>query len=213
MQRILSSKNLSLALAATLFMSAGAAWAQSDNSQAPNSTQAWRLEGTTVRLDRMLDTKTAKQGEPVQAKLDDAVKTTDGMQLPKGTELMGSVTAVQPFQNGSASSISLRFDQAKLKDGKTIPVKVTVIGAYPRDEDQLAIYGQQTMGSAPRHVPSQDRFDQEPGVLSKIAMTSRVSGHNSATFSDSKGDVKLQAGTFFQVGIAPRGASTMNSGM
>jgi hypothetical protein len=212
MQRMTSSKNLSLALAATLFMSAGAAWAQSENSQAPDSPQAWRLEGTTVRLDRMLDTRTAKQGDQVEAKLDDSVKTTDGMKLPKGTELMGTVTAVQPFQNGSASSISVRFDQAKLKDGKTVPVKVTIIGAYPTDEEQLAVYGQQTMGSAPRHVPSQDRFDQEPGVLNKIAMTSRVSGHNSATFSESKGDVKLDAGTFLQVGIAQNNRST-TSGM
>jgi len=207
------SKKMSLALAATLFLSAGAVWAQSETSSSSNSTQAWRLTGTTVRLDRTVDARTAKQGDQVQAKIDDTVKAADGMQLPKGTQLMGTVTAVEPFQNGTASSVSLRFDQARLKDGKTVPVKVTIIGAYPRDENQLAVYGQQTMGSAPRHVPSQDRFDQEPGVLSKIAMTSRVSGHNSATFSDSKGDLKLEAGTFFQVGIAPRGSSTMNSGM
>jgi len=204
MQRIICSRNLSLALAATLLMSAAAVRAQSENSPSSDSGPGWQLAGATARLDHTLDTKTAKQGERVEAKLADTVKAANGTMLPRGTQLLGTITAVAPYQNDNPSRISLRFDQARMQNGKTLPVKVTVIGAYPGNENQLAIYDQQTMGSAPRHVPAQDQFTQQPGTLSHVTMTSRVSGHNSATFSDNKGDVKLEAGTFLQVGIAPR---------
>lgn len=204
MQRAILFKNLSLALTAALFLTVGAAFAQSQDAQAGDPGPAPQLAGVTVHLDRLLDAKTAKQGDAVEAKLDDSVKTPDGTRLPRGTKLLGAVTAVQPFQNGGSSSVSLRFDQARLKDGKTVPVKVTVIAAYPNDENQLAAYGQQTMGSAPSQVPTQDRFDQEPGILGQISMNSQVIDHNSATFSSSRSDVKLQPGTFLQIGIAPQ---------
>ncbi|MGB9031573.1 MAG: hypothetical protein WCC27_15740, partial [Acidobacteriaceae bacterium] len=94
---------------------------------------------------------------------------------------------------------------------KTVPVKVTVVGAYPSDANEGATYGNVAMGSAPHHVQGRDKFDQEPGLLSKVSMTSRVSGHNSATFSDKDGDVKLRAGTFLQVGITPRESNGTSS--
>ena len=200
-----SVKTLTLVLATAAFAAAGAAWALPGNSSAETaqSGHLW-MAGGTARLDHKLDSQTAKVGEVVEARLDHTVKTADGMEIPGGTQLRGMVAAVQPSENGGAASISLRFDKAEMKDGKTIPVKVTVIGAYPNNENQLAIYGEESMGSAPKRVASQDKFDQEPGTLGHIAVVSRVSGHNSATFSNKGGDVKLQAGTFLQVGIAPR---------
>jgi hypothetical protein len=210
-----SLRNLSLGVASAAFLAAGAAWALPGNSNSPTqsaqSGQSW-LAGGTARLDHAVDSQNAKTGQTVEARLDHTVKTADGTELPGGTQLRGTVAAVTPSEGGGPSSITLRFDQAALKDGKTVPVKVTVIGAYPNDENQLAIYGEESMGSAQKHVPAQDRFDQEPGTLSHISMTSRVSGQNSATFSKKDGDVRLRAGTFLQVGIAPRGSGMTTSG-
>ena len=205
-----SLRSISLGAATAAFLAAGAAWALPPNSTSTTasaaSATAW-LAGGTARLDHQLDSQTAQKGQRVEAKLDHNVKTADGTELPGGTQLEGTVAAVTASQNGGPGTISLRFDKAALKDGKTVPVKVTIIGAYPNDENQLAVYGEQTMGPAPRHVAAKDRFDQEPGMLSHIAMMSRVSGHNSGTFTNKNGNVKLQRGTFLQVGIAPRAAT------
>ncbi|MFP5226650.1 MAG: hypothetical protein ACLGXA_03405 [Acidobacteriota bacterium] len=211
-----SLRNASLGFATAAFLAAGAwalpAPAQNSSSSTASSSSSW-LAGGTARLDHALNSRTAKQGQTVEAKLHRDVKMQDGTVLPGGTELRGIVSAVQPASNGGPSSLSLRFNEAVLKDGKTVPVKVTVIGAYPNDENQLAMYDESSMGSAPRHVSPKDRFDQEPGMLSHVAMKSRVSGHNSATFSNKKGDVNLRNGTFFQVAIAHRTNTNMSSGM
>ena len=159
-----SLRDLSLGCAMA-FLAAGAASAQPANSPAgstADSSASW-LAGGTARLNRAIDSQTARQGDAVEARLIDAVKTPDGVKLPTGTELHGTVSAVKASQDGGPSSISLRFDKAELKNGKTVPVKVTVIGAYPNDENQVTLYGQATMTPTQKHVSFKDRFDQEPG--------------------------------------------------
>ncbi len=205
-----SLKTFSLGVTTLAFLAAGAAWAL-PNDNGTEASMSW-LAGGTARLDHALDAKTAKPGQVVEAKLEGTVKTADGTELPRGTTLRGTVAAVHAPDNGQAASISVLFDQAQLKDGKTLPVKVAIIGAYPNDEGQLGTYGGSTMPNAPERVPLADRFDQEPGTLSHIAMTSRASGSNSATFTNQKGDVKLEPGTFLQVGIAQRQGDTMAAG-
>lgn len=209
-------RNLSLGLATATFAFAGAAFAQpaaSTQSGAMQPAQHWHLVGATVRLDHALSTRNTRQGQMVEAKLNGSVKTAEGVDLPKGTELMGRVDRVQASQNGGPSMLSLVFTKAELKDGHTVPVKVTVVGAYPSDEAALAVNGDQTMGSAPQHVSSRARIDQEAGLLSHISMHSAVQSHNSARFEKKDGDFTLKAGTYLQVAIAPRHANTtMNQG-
>lgn len=76
-----------------------------------------------AELQKKLDSKKAKVGDPVVAKTSDAVQLGNGTELPKGTRLEGKVTAV----NGA--SVTFSFTQAATKDGKTVPVKVLVTGA------------------------------------------------------------------------------------
>jgi hypothetical protein len=205
-------RTLSLGATAGSFLVAGAAWALPASQPASSTeTNASWLAGATARLDHGIDAKDARAGEAIEAKLDHAVKTPDGTELPGGTELRGTVASVQAPAAGSSASITLRFDKAALKDGNTVPVKVTVIGAYPYDEGQLSVYGQESMAPAPTRVSAKARYDQKPGTLSHIAMNSRVSGENSATFINTNGDVKLRAGTFLQLGIA-RQPNGMDSG-
>jgi hypothetical protein len=195
-------KNLSIGVVTASFLLAGAAFAQSVD-----------LTGVNARLEQPLDSRSAKSGQAVEAKLDGSVKTTDGVDLPRGTELVGKVNQVQASQKDGPSSISLVFTTAQLKDGKQVPVKATVVAAYPDSDSYAAAYGDDPMGQAPKNVSSQDKFDQEPGTLSNIAMTSAVQNQDSATFSRNRGDIRLSAGTNLQVGIAPAGsAATVASG-
>ena len=210
-------KNFSLGLGTAMLVFAGAAVAQTSGAGEPatssynQSAQSWQLVGVNARLDHTLDASSAQQGQKVEAKLDGSVKTASGLKLDKGTELMGTVTKARASADGGPSSLSVDFTTAQLKDGKQIPVKVTVVAAYPADANAEATYGVTSMGPAPRHISSRQIIDQESGLLHHVALHSRVQGQNSGTFSKRDGNVKLTAGTYLQVGIAPiNGTMTSN---
>jgi hypothetical protein len=165
------------------------------------AASAQTLVGVNTRLDRTLDSKSAADGQAVTAKLDGTVTTADGTKLPRGTELIGKVADVKNA-NG-AKSVSLVFTSAKLKDGKEIPVKATVLAAYPEVDAESLTVGDVAVQPAPAQVAGDRVFDQPAGALEHVALSSAVKNHESGTFSSTNGNFKLQAGTNLQVGIAP----------
>ncbi len=196
MRFTLSLKNLSFALAMASFVSAGAASAQS-------------LVGVNTRLVQPLDSRTATQGQTVAVRLDGTLKTADGVKLPKGTELLGKVTDVKAAANGGPASVSVLFSTAQLKDGKQIPVKATLLAAYPSSEGEQSLDADQTIDTVANHVGPDHSVDQEPGALPGVALTAAVQSANSGTFTKADGNFKLTAGTYLQMGVAP--ATTSNS--
>jgi hypothetical protein len=78
-------------------------------------------------LQGSLDAKTAKPGDPVQAKTTEPTPTSDHGTLPKGTKLLGHVTEAKAAGSGeSQSTLSFVFDRAVLKDGREVPVNTAV---------------------------------------------------------------------------------------
>jgi hypothetical protein len=130
MQIATSLRNLSLGVATASVLLAGSALAQSSQTSQSKSQQ-WQLQGVNARLDHTLDAQSARVGEDVEAKLDQPVKTAEGAKLPAGTEVWGKVERVQASQNGGPSSMTLRFTTGQLRNGQKVPMKVTVIGAFP----------------------------------------------------------------------------------
>jgi hypothetical protein len=183
-----SLKNFSLGLALVSLMTAGAASAQS-------------LAGVNTRLVQPLDTATATLGQSVAVKLDGSVKTTDGVKLPRGTQLIGKVAEVKPSQKGGPASVSVVFTTAQLKGGKQIPVKATLLAAYPGDQGVEAQYSDATADTVAENVRSDQQIDQEPGALPGVALKAAVQDANSGTFSKADGNFRLGAGTFLQIGV------------
>ena len=103
-----------------------------------------------AQLDKTLDTKKAKQGDPVTAKLQQDVQIPDAVALPKNTVLEGHVDQVQASEHKSDATMTVTFDKAKLKDGKELPIKATVLAVSE------PIYSQQQAmgGGAPATMPS-----------------------------------------------------------
>jgi len=198
MRFTLSLKNLSLALAMVSFLSAGAASAQS-------------LVGVNTRLVQPLDSQTAALGQTVSVKLDDTVKTADGLKLPRGSKLVGKVTEVKAATKGEPASVSVVFNTAELKGGKQIPVKATLLAAYPSSQAEDSQYSDQTMAAVAARVAPDHTVDQEPGALPGVALTASVQNTNSGTFTKANGNFKLSAGTFFQMGVAPATSSSSAS--
>ncbi|HEX4309888.1 MAG TPA: hypothetical protein VHZ25_07655 [Acidobacteriaceae bacterium] len=192
--RFTSLKNLSFGLALASLVSVGVASAQS-------------LVGVNAKLDRTLDSKSAAVGQTVTAKLDGAV-TLSGTKLARGTELMGKVAEVK---SGNPVSVTLLFTSAKLKDGKEIPVKATLIAASSESDPVGVSLGDVAAGGAPTQIEADRAFNQQPGALEHVGLTSAVKDHDSGTFTSTSGNFKLVAGTNLQVGIAAASSASGTS--
>jgi hypothetical protein len=85
--------------------------------------------GTAVNaeLNQSLDTKKIKTGDAVNARTTEAVKSDGRTVLPKGTKLAGHVTsATAKFKGDAESALALQFDRAIFKDGREVPLNVTI---------------------------------------------------------------------------------------
>ena len=85
-----------------------------------------------------LDTKTAKTGDSVVVKTRSSAKTADGTEIPKGSKLIGRVTAVKPSANGDNSQVALEFDRAELKGGQHLAIHSEIQSLSLSDSDAPA---------------------------------------------------------------------------
>ena len=141
--------------ALSVFLTAPAALSQSTDSGATAQQPAQKtiqLVAAKASLDKTLDAKKAKQGDPVTAKLQQDVQIPGAQSLPKNTELTGHIDQVEASQHKSNSTIVVTFDHARLKNGQELPIKATVMAiAQPvnMEQQQQQSGGGEAMPSAP----------------------------------------------------------------
>lgn len=81
-----------------------------------------------AQLTKRIDVKKVKVGDAVEAKTTSNVKLPDGTELPKGTKLAGKVTDVRARSNSDKTShIAFNLDQALMKDGHEVSLRVMVL--------------------------------------------------------------------------------------
>jgi len=104
--------------------------AQSDAPKPPPTikTRQMQMSAGKARLDKKVDAKNAKVGDPVSAKLMEDIQCPDGVLLPKDATLTGRVVEVQPSENKGDSRLVLTFDELVPKGKPPIRVKVTLLG-------------------------------------------------------------------------------------
>jgi hypothetical protein len=97
-------------------------------------------------LTTSLDAKSAKLGDPVEARLTAEVRFSNGTVLPKGTRLIGKVTDVQArSKQNKISRLAFGLDHALLRDGSQIGLDATIAGlAGPAENlsgmDSMPVY-------------------------------------------------------------------------
>jgi hypothetical protein len=153
-------------------------------------------------LTRALDARKAQPGQQFRVTLSKSVQLKDGPELPRGTELVGTVVANAAGAN-STSKLELRFTQAELKGGKVVPIVATIVGFYgPVDVDaegHSATAGTQQPNTWRSEFLSIDQIEPQIGV----ELQSKIAGENSGTLtSTKKSAVKLPAGSEFALAIA-----------
>jgi hypothetical protein len=90
------------------------------------------MRPVTGELESKLDTKSARPGDPVVLKTSQKFKTADGMEIPKGSRLVGHVTEVQAHAKGqSESRMGLAFDRVEMKGGQSLAVHSMIESVEP----------------------------------------------------------------------------------
>jgi hypothetical protein len=78
-------------------------------------------------LTQPVDAKKNKPGDPITAKTTQATKSGGKVIIPKGSKLVGHVTQAKARTKGeSESALGIVFDKAILKNGREIPLNVSV---------------------------------------------------------------------------------------
>jgi hypothetical protein len=211
--------SLSIAALSTMLFLPGISHAQNTtNSNSQDSTnsrtstnsveakqQADEMVPARAYIAHKMDAKDEKPGTKFTAILADTVHLKNGTELPRGTKLMGTVATDELNMKGN-SKLALRITQADLKDGKSIPVKATIVGIWgPESENALGYNvapGQQQPNDWTKATLAIDEIDALPGV----ELHSRIAGNNSGVFvTKKKDDVKLSGGSELALAIAAQG--------
>jgi hypothetical protein len=120
-------------------------------SGTPQAGQPVAATNVSAELTKRIDTKNAKQGDEVDARVTTTAKLPDGTELPRGTKLIGKVTDVKAkTKEDKSSHLAFSLDRAVLKDGKELPVMVAVTSVTrPAQNSSEVMMSPAGGGSAP----------------------------------------------------------------
>jgi hypothetical protein len=79
-----------------------------------------------VELDKTIDAKKAKAGDPVVVKTLDAIQSGGEVLAPRGSKIIGHVVAASAHEKGSPSRLEIAFDKFDMQHGSEVPMKATV---------------------------------------------------------------------------------------
>jgi len=200
----------------------GFVYAQSDTNSQPSQDssnasaqdrvqEAQQMVPARAYLLNKLDAKDTKPGAQFKARLSKAVQLKNGTELPKGSELIGTVST-DDMQLHGTSKLALRITEARLKDGKTLPVKAIIVGLYgPESETPQGVVvapGDEVANDWNQSVLNVDQLD----AVSGVDLHSRVGGANSGVFvSRKKDNVKIAYGSELALAVAGQDSGNSSS--
>ncbi len=166
----------------------------------------------TVALNRSLDARKDHDGSQFAARLTRTVHLKNGKTLDKGTTLVGTVEN-DDMQIAGKSKLAVRFTEAKLNNGETIPIKATIVQVYPPvglDADGSPLPDE----GGPQYAADDYTNDwnarqlnvDQIGALKNVDLHSRLASENSGVFvSTKRDDVKLMRGSRLELAMAEQG--------
>jgi hypothetical protein len=107
----------------------GSGSAGSSASVQNGQSNASLASGSTINaaLSAPIDSKKAKEGDPVNARTTEATKANGKTVIPRDTKLVGHLTQASARAKGdSESSLGIVFDKAVLKNGQEVPLNVAI---------------------------------------------------------------------------------------
>jgi hypothetical protein len=164
-------------------------------------TNQAQLVAANAVLQTTIDSKTAKAGDVVTAKLTSSFQDPGGPELKRNTLLIGHIDQVQAATNNGVSTVVLTFDKAQPKGGQAIAIKSTIVGIFTDGTDPL-----------PPDLNPQLKVEQAPSSSHGYSLTSDVQGTNSGVLRANGKNVHIGDGTAFQFAVAPVAAAANANG-
>ena len=139
---------------------------------ANSGSTAAPLNSVSGELVGILDSKSAKSGDPIVVETDKPASTSEGMNIPKGSRLVGHVLAAQPSGGTQNSQVALQFDHLELKGGQSVPIEMQVQAITSASNSASITAPKSTHGS-----PAGGRTGaaSDPGSPPAAGSTNRVS--------------------------------------
>ncbi|HEV2273052.1 MAG TPA: hypothetical protein VGR96_02735 [Acidobacteriaceae bacterium] len=186
--------------------------AQSSSSQATapirGHREAAKMVPANAELMRTLDAKKDQPNAEIKAKLRSKATLSDGTVLPSGTILIGHVVQ-DDMQVHGMSKLALCFNEAHLKNGKTVPVKATIVSIFQPGMDETGAYPTVAGDQVPNSWNDGTLQIDQIGVIPGVDLHSRIASKNSGVFvSTKKDDMKLDQGSEIQLAIGPQMSSS-----
>jgi len=180
-------------------------------ASAAAESEAAQMVPAAAVLDKALDARKAQAGQEFRATLTGTIHLKNGMELPRGTALLGTI-ATDKMQSGGRSTLALRFTQAQLKDGKAIPIQAMIVGVAPPESYET---WEQNGGGAPPDPWNREVLQvDQVGVLSGVDLHSRIASENSGAFvSTRKDDMKLAAKSQLSLAVGPQASAGTSGGL
>ncbi len=186
---------------------AAAAGAQAAPALAPGTT-------VKVELETKLDSKKAKVGERVRAKVQQQIKDHGTVLLPKNCYLVGTVTEDQPAKGKSQASVGVLFSSVQTKKGAILVphLRAAIVHIYADSDDR---YSMLTMpvemggsGVPPPMTGGSDRYANYDQVNGKPVEYSVMETYNGAgadlggeVVGVANGNFHIDSGTRLQIRI------------
>jgi hypothetical protein len=174
--------------------------------------EAQHMVPALASLTHSLDSRNIHAGDQFRATLNDNVHLNNGVELRKGDALRGQVVT-DDMNTPGQTRLAIRFTEADLKNGQTVPVKATIVSLYtPSDLIN------NNSDAEPDQIPNSWndgtlRVDQV-GVVSGVDLHSQIASRNSGVFVSTKKNVKIPAGSELALAIAAQpNAAAASSGL
>jgi len=142
-----------------------------------------------------LNTKSAKVGDAVSAKITKAVKLKDGTNVPKGAKLDGKVTTVDSVQSGSGtSSLAIKFDQVEVKGAAAIPIQGLIVAIGPTADTRPADYNPMLGTTVSGSAAPKDSNSIPPGsTLEGVSLSTSLDSDGASDLHGVKREIKLDS--------------------
>jgi hypothetical protein len=107
-------------------------------ADAPEIANA-ELRPVEGELEQKIDSRTAEAGDAVILRTTEQATTADGAEIPKGSKMVGRIVDVTSAEKDSDNAkITIQFEKAELKDGKTLAIKSVLQSVAPGAGDDAA---------------------------------------------------------------------------
>jgi hypothetical protein len=209
-------RSIAISLLGLLIWVSAAAQTSTSAQTSPNATNAASAASNQVVvtvqavLNKSVDAKKAKQGDKVEARLGASLKSSNGIEIPKGSKVTGHVSEVKAHsKQDHGSTLGIVFDEVILKNGESFPFPATLIAVAPPPPPPTV--ATTNLDSAPTGGAANAPSAPRAGANSAPSDNVGVVGAN-GRFGAEAADIQLTADSRGAIGLPGVTLQSQNSG-